>query len=167
MAIDKQIDIHELALPSRKYMRRSRFALIGDLHNLASYNWTEICRAVDRYVLFRLAGPAAEWTRLEKHHDLSPGSDEQVRLRQRFCRERIFASHADFDVSYGLLTAWMFTENAAEADGLLIRYWQRACDGLGYGPMWHKVQQIALSLMDRGSLSREEVQAIYGEEIRR
>ena len=163
MAIEKQIEVYELTIPSRKNMRKSRFAMLGELHNLRSPHWPDLCRAVDRYVLFRLAGPAAEWTRLEKHHALAPGSDEQIRLRDRFRGERVFKSQVDFDASYAFLTAWMFAENGAEVNQLVDRYWLQACDAWGYGLMWAKVEQIARALLANGSLMREEVHSLYGE----
>jgi hypothetical protein len=161
MAIEQKIEVYELAIPNATASRRSRFALLGDLYNLRSPNWPEIRLAADRYVLFRLAGPAAEWRRLEKHHDLLPGSPGQVRLRQRFRRDRVDNSQVDFDASYAYLTAWMFLEDAADAERLLDRYWSRVCGAWDFALMWKAVERVADALLERGRLTNAEVRALY------
>ena len=78
MAIDKRIEVFELTIPNRALRRRSKFGTLASLGNLASYHWPDACRILDRYVMFRLAGPAAECARIERQHGMASGADEQV-----------------------------------------------------------------------------------------
>lgn len=160
MALEKQIEIRRLVIPSRT--RQSDFQTLGELCNLSSPNWTENCRALDRYVLYRLAGPAAEWLRLERHHGLTPGDDEQVRLRDRFRRERIHASQSDFDTSFALMFTMLDPATATELETFANRYWLRVCDALGYRLVWAAIEGIATALKEHGTLAGEEACRIYG-----
>ena len=113
-------------------------------------------------MIFRLAGPAAEWILLQKHHGLEPGSDEYVRLRNRYGAERLYESQDDFDISFAMIFAWLECDTVKEAQGILNRYWFRICEALDYGLIWAKIEQIAHALLKSGQLSGDEVLEIYG-----
>jgi hypothetical protein len=119
MAIEQQIEVHELAIPDAKTSRRSRFPLLGDLYDLQSPNRTEIRGVADRYVIFRLAGPAAEWKRLQKHHDLALGSHAQARYQERFPRDRVDDSQIDFDAAENDERYKVLADQRAEIQGEL------------------------------------------------
>lgn len=159
MAFEKGIAIRELALRPKRPHAASTFASLeevqqcrADLGDRRATAW--------RYIEFRLAGPAAELVRLEKHHGIQPDDPVRWGFRKRWLDRRWAEPSADFDTAYSLAVGWMFLKTPEAVRRYIEDRAERIREAFSYHAAWRQIERLAAELVRKSRLNAEEVLSV-------
>ena len=159
MARELGIRIDCLRMPAAGVqVHASRFASLNELYSLDSGNDREKRLAVQKYVRFLLAGPAAVMLRLEEHHGVNDASLHRTRFRSHWLARALARGDSDLDVAYSLLLAWGSASQENKLEETFQDYWKLAVASFQYPTLWRRVQRFALHLVQVAPVSMEDKQ---------
>jgi hypothetical protein len=148
MARELGIPVVAVTLPADLGPRHaSQFAALNDLHTLVSPKEREKQFAIQRYVRFLLAGPAAILIRLERHHDIQETSVGRTGFRKRWLRQQLARNDADVDHAYSLILAWLCIGEKNHLEDRFQDLWSRAIETYELPTLWRQVELEAQRLI--------------------